>query len=127
MKLYKRRGKRLEMSIGQPFANQMPSSIYIPKNTAKEALRAKQYLVDHPDANQTHVADQFGVTRARISQLLKISTNIPDDFIAKLAQCKDPILLRRFTGKRLLKIASLEVEKNRIETIELLMPKDKEI
>jgi len=105
----------------------MPSSVYIPKNTAKEALRAKQCLADNPDFNQTQIADQFGVTRARISQLLKISSNIPDDFITKLAQCKDPILLRRFTGKRLLKIASLEIEQNRIETIELLMPKNEKI
>ncbi|KJJ83592.1 hypothetical protein OMAG_002541 [Candidatus Omnitrophus magneticus] len=123
MRLYKRRRRRLEISIDEPFPEQRPPSIYIPKNVAKEAVRIRDYLINNPDTNQSHIAEEFGVTRARISQLIKINTNLPDNFITNLAGSKDPILLRMFTGKRLLKIASLQSETTRLETIELLMPK----
>jgi len=123
MRLYKRRRRRLEISIDEPFPEQRPSSIYIPKNAAKEAVRVRDYLINNPDTNQSQIAEEFGVTRARISQLIKINNNLPNNFITILAESKDPILLRRFSGKRLLKIASLQSETTRLETIELLMPK----
>ncbi|KJJ83590.1 recombinase [Candidatus Omnitrophus magneticus] len=81
MRLYKRRRRRLEISIDEPFPEQRPPSIYIPKNVAKEAVRIRDYLINNPDTNQSHIAEEFGVTRARISQLIKINTNLPDNFI----------------------------------------------
>jgi len=124
MRLYKRRRRRLEISIDEPFPEQRPSSIYHSQECRKRSQsESGNYLINNPDTNQSQIAEEFGVTRARISQLIKINNNLPNNFITILAESKDPILLRRFSGKRLLKIASLQSETTRLETIELLMPK----
>ncbi|MBU1863101.1 MAG: hypothetical protein KKH94_05525, partial [Candidatus Omnitrophica bacterium] len=66
----------------------------------------------------------FNVSRARISQLLKIIDNLPTDFITKLQQTEDPIMLRRFSGKRLLKLASFQTQKHMEQAINSLLPSD---
>ncbi|MDX9702408.1 MAG: recombinase family protein [Candidatus Auribacterota bacterium] len=123
VRLYKCRGKRIEMSIGEPLPEHRSSSLYVPRNVAEEALRIKEYLDTNPNASVDQIAEQFGITMSRISQLLTINNNLPDNFISNLAQSKKSILLRKFTGKKLLQIASLQSEIKRLETIKNLMPK----
>jgi hypothetical protein len=55
--------------------------------------------------------------------LIKIVDNLPAHFIKKLEETEDPILLRRFSGKRLLKLASFETKEHMQNAIESLMPK----
>jgi len=97
----------------------------MPKNIAQIALEVKAYVKLNPGQSNTAVADKFNVTRARISQLLKIVNNLPTDFITKLQETEDPILLRRFSGKRLLKLASFHTREHMEGAIEALMPKIK--
>jgi len=93
---HKHRGKKLYMSIDMPFPKKNQKSIKKPKNIVKEALKFKSLLV-------------------------KIVETLPKDFIINLNETEDQNLISRFSGKRLLKIASLKSEKNRLETIKLLM------
>jgi len=94
----------------------------MPKNIVKIALDVKAYTEVNPEYSYSLIAENFNVSRARISQLLKIIDNLPTDFITKLQETKDPIMLRRFSGKRLLKLASFQTRKHMESAIESLMP-----
>ena len=72
------------------------------------------------------LAENFNVSRARISQLLKIIDNLPTYFIRKIEETEDPILLKRFSGKRLLKLASFQTREHMESAIESLMPASSE-
>ena len=121
VKVYKRRTKRFELSIDQPFPTPTPQPVKMPKNIARIALDVKAYVTINPGHSYSLVAENFNVSRARISQLLKIIDNLPAYFIRKLQETEDPILLRRFSGKRLLKISTIENEKKRQTEIEDLI------
>jgi len=122
VRVYKRRNRRLELSLDRPFP-EMVREIKKPKNIVRIALDVKAYLTINPNSTQTMVAEHYKLTRARISQLLKIVDNLPAHFIRKIEESEDPILLRRFSGKRLLKIASFQTQEHMDSAIEALMPK----
>jgi hypothetical protein len=121
VKVYKRKGKRLELSIDQPFPEITPI-VYKPKNIVRIALDVKAYLTINPDASYTTAAGHYNVTRARISQLVKIINNLPAHLNKKLDETEDPILLRRFSGKQLLKLASFETRDHMQQAIDSIMP-----
>ena len=120
VKMYRRRGKGTSISLYDPLPSlpQKPAPVY--KNIVAMAVKVNEYLVQNPQRTYTSAGNHFGVTRARISQLMTILEKLPDDFIEMMGQCDDQTLLKAFSGKRLLKIAGLENEQNRREAIELL-------
>lgn len=122
MKVYKRRRRRLELSLDRPFP-EMARQVKKPKNIVRSALDVKAYLTINSGSTYSTAAEHYNVTRARISQLIKIVDNLPAHFIKKLEETEDPILLRRFSGKRLLKLASFETKEHMQNAIESLMPK----
>lgn len=85
-----------------------PKPVY--RNIIKEALKIKTFLNDDLERSYSSAGSHFKVSRARISQLMKIIDNIPEDFIIKLAASDDQILLKRFSGKVLYRISRLSKE-----------------
>jgi len=77
------------------------------------AVRVQEYLVENPQRTQTAAGNHFGVTRARVSQLMTILEKIPADLISSLKTTEDQTLIKRFSGKTLLKIAGLRNPKQR--------------
>jgi hypothetical protein len=71
------------------------------------AVQVQEYLVENPQRTQTAAGNHFGVTRARVSQLMTILESLPYNFISIMKTTKDQSLLKRFSGKTLLKIAGL--------------------
>ena len=127
VKVYKRRTKRFELSIDQPFPAPTPQPVKMPKNIVRIALDVKAYVTINPGHSYSLVAENFNVSRARISQLLKIIDNLPAYFIRKIEETEDPILLKRFSGKRLLKLASFQTQKHMESAIKALMPSSYEL
>lgn len=121
VRLYKRKRKRFELSVDQPFPN-IASKVNMPKNIVRQALDVKAHLTINPNKSFRHAAEHFNITVARISQLVKIVDNLPPHLIKELENSKDPILLRRFSGRRLLKIVSFETQNYMEQAIESLMP-----
>jgi len=121
VKVYKRRTKRFELSIDQPFPTLALKPVKKPKNIVRIALKVKAYTTINPGHSYSLVAENFNVSRARISQLLKIIDNLPAYFIRKIEETEDPILLRSFSGKKLLKIANLETKQRRQKEIKQLL------
>ena len=119
--VYKRRTKRFELSIDQPFPEVLPEPVKMPKNIARQALDVKAYLALNPNHSYRMAAEHYNVTKARISQLIKIVDHLPASFIKKLDETDDPALLRRFSGKQLLRLASFETKERMEKTIESLM------
>jgi len=77
------------------------------------AVRIQEYLVENPQRTQTAAGNHFGVTRARVSQLMTILEKIPADFISIMKTTKNQSLIKRFSGKTLLKIAGLNAPEQR--------------
>jgi hypothetical protein len=67
----------------------------------------REYLIENPQRTQTAAGNRFGITRARVSQLMTILEKLPDDFISTMKTTEDQSLLKRFSGKTLLRIAAL--------------------
>ena len=93
----------------------------IPKNIIAEALKVKAFLTDGPERNFRHASQHLRVSKTRISQLMKIVDVLPENFVNYMEHCQDETIIRRFSGKTLLRIAGLESPKQRQEAISELM------
>jgi len=108
VKMYRRRGKGTSISLYDPLPAlpQQPAPVY--KNIVLMAVKVEEYLKENPQRTQTAAGNHFGVTRARVSQLMTILEKIPTDLISSLKSTEDQTLIKRFSGKTLLKIAGLK-------------------
>ena len=108
MKMYRRRGRGTAISLYDPLPPlpQAPRPVY--KNIVAMAVQVQEYLIENPQRTQTTAGNHFGVTRARVSQLMTIVENLPDDFISIMKTTEDQSLLKRFSGKTMLRIANLK-------------------
>ena len=113
VKMYRRRGKGTSISLYDPLPSlpQKPKPVY--KNIVAMAIQVREYLVENPQRTQTDAGNHFGVTRARVSQLMTILDKIPADLISSLKTTEDQNIIKRFSDKTLLKIASLNTSEQR--------------
>ena len=113
IKMYRKRGKGTSISFYDPLPNlpQKPAPVY--KNIIAVAVKVNEYLVQNPQRTYTSAGNHFKVTRSRISQLMTIYEKLPDDFIETMGKCKDQDLIKRFSGKTLLKISNLKTAEDR--------------
>lgn len=111
-KLYKRRRKRLDISISQPFPDVVPKPIKRPRNIVRQALHVKAFLSINPNLSYIHATENFNLTKARISQLVKIVDNLPARFVKTIEETEDTTLLRRFSGRQLLKLTTFKTRDN---------------
>ena len=105
IKIHKRRSRKWEISLDQPFLDPDQKPIKNLKNIARFALDVKTHMMINPNASPSDAAIHFKVSRARISQLLKIANNLPTKLFKELVETDDPVLLKKYSGKQLLKIA----------------------
>ncbi len=121
--MYKYRGRQTRIVFGEPLQARPLPPKPVPKNIVAEALKVKAFLTEDPQRTYRHASQRFKVTKARISQLMKIVEVLPEDFVAYMETCKDEVLVRRFSGKTLLRVAGLESPKRREKVIGHLMEK----
>ena len=121
VKMYRKRGKGTSISLYDPLPSRPlpPPPVY--KNIIAMAVQVREYLVENPQRTQTAAGNHFGVTRARVSQLMTIVEKLPDNFISIMKTTEDQSLLKRFSGKTLLKIAGIGHKNNRQKAISLLL------
>jgi len=102
--MYRHRGRATPISLYVPY---LPAHATSPvyKNIVAMTVQVREYLVENLERTQTAASNHFGVTRARVSQLMIIIESLPDDFISIMRTTKDQSLLKRFSGKTLLRIA----------------------
>ncbi len=103
VRMYKRRTRSWEISFGLPFPAPEQKQIKEPKNIAKFAYDVQTYLTLSPKHSQSDAARHFKVSRARISQLLKIANNLHPQLFKKLIETDDSFELKKHSGKFLLK------------------------
>jgi len=111
--MYRRRGRGTAISLYDPLPPlpQAPRPVY--KNIVAMAVQVQEYLIENPQRTQTAAGNRFGITRSRVSQLMTIATNLPDDFISIMKTTEDQSLLKRFSGKTMLRIAALSTPEQR--------------
>ncbi|MBU4305599.1 MAG: hypothetical protein KJ893_08305 [Candidatus Omnitrophica bacterium] len=71
------------------------------------AVKVEEYLKENPQRTQTAAGNHFGVTRARVSQIVTILEKIPADLTSNLKTTEDQTLIKRFSGKTLLRLAGI--------------------
>ncbi len=119
--MYKYRGRQTLIVFGEPLPARPLPPKPMPKNIVAEALKVKAYLNEDPQRTYRHTRERFKVTKARISQLMKIADVLPQEFVAYMGGCQDQVVIRRFSGKTLLRIAGLESPMRRQKVISDLM------
>lgn len=116
--IFRRRLKGFLLSFGEPFppepAKPAPSP---PKNTVAEALRFQRYLRETPSRTYEETGRHFGVSRARVSQLMGILRELPEPFLNSLKDCSDPKALTTFSGRELIRISRLATVQKREKVI----------
>ena len=119
--MYRYKGRHTGIVLGEPLPGKPlpPKPVY--RNILAEALKVKDYLNQDTQRSHLDASAHFRVSRARISQLMKIVNNLPEDFITKVGQSDDQALLRRFSGKTLLKIAGMPNQEERQGYIQHLL------
>ena len=105
--MYKYKGRHTRITLGEPLPDNPISLKPVYRNMLAEALKVKDYLSQDTQRSYPDASHHFQVSRARISQLMKIANNLPEDLIARIGQSDDQALLRRFSGKTLLRIAGM--------------------
>jgi len=122
--MYRRRGRGTAISLYDPLPPlpQAPKPVY--KNIVAMAIQVREYLIENPQRTQTAAGNHFGITRARVSQLMTIVENLPDDFISIMKTTEDQSLLKRFSGKTMLRIAALSTPEQREAHIKRIRAKE---
>ena len=111
---YRRRRRGIEISLGEPFLQPLSKPVKKPKNIARFALDVKTHLVANPDISYAEAAQYFKVSRARISQMIKIANNVPPALLRELMNSYDSAAFKKYSGKYLLKIASRDQLKEKL-------------
>lgn len=114
------KGRQNSIYLGRPAPQKLQRPEPVFKNIVIEALKVQAYLQEVPTRTQIDAGQYFTVTRARISQLTRIVNNLPADFIEKMRECTDQNIIKRFSGKTLLRIAAKNENERRNE-IEYLL------
>jgi len=121
--MYKYRGKQTQIVLGEPLpARPLPPKPVL-KNIVAEALKVKAFLAEDPQRTYLHASQRFKISKARISQLMKIADVLPREFVDYMGRCQEQILIKNFSGKTLLRIARLESLIQRQQAIGKLMAK----
>jgi len=95
--MHKYRGKGINIVFGEPLPPKpTPPPRLAPKNIAAEALEVRGFLAQDPERSYLHASQNFNVTRARISQLMKIVKALPTDFIEQIGHADDHYLNKAF-------------------------------
>lgn len=118
--MHKYRGKGINIVFGDPLPLKPAPFKPAPKNIIKFAIEVKEFLTANPNRTYKSAASKFNISRARISQLMKILNTLPPGLIIHLKNCKNNEILRKFSGKRLLKIANMDTS-NRQAYIQQLL------
>jgi hypothetical protein len=111
--MHKYRGKGINIVFGDPLPPTPAPFKPAPKNIVKFAIEIKEFLTSDPAHTYKSAASKFNITRARISQLMKILNTPPPDLIIQLKNCENNEILPKFSGKSLLKIAKIGSFKER--------------
>ena len=118
---HKRRYGKLEASFDRPLPQMKTREPGPPPNIIAEALRVNAFMAAHPDETCLSAAAKLNLPRKRISKLLTIANTLPPDYIEKIQNCNDPMILRQLNVKRLFRIASLESEAKRSQELNSLI------
>ena len=122
--MYKYRGRQTQIVFGEPLpATPLPPKPVL-KNIVAEALKVKAFLTEDPQRTYLHASQRFKVSKARISQLMKIADVLPQGFVDYMGRCEDQTLIKMFSGKTLLRIAGLESQRQRQQMISQIMDKN---
>ena len=108
-----------------------PKKPVISKNIVAEALKFQSDLPEDSFRQNTggsvsvlrrtrtyeEAVHHFGISRARVSQLMEILRQLPETFLASMKDCPDSNVLTIFSGRQLIRISRLATSEKREQTI----------
>ncbi len=117
IKLYRKREKGLLLSLGDPFPEEPIHKPPPRKNIVAEAVRFHKFHEENSGLTYEAIGQHFGVTRARVSQLIGLVEHLPEDFITRLKNSTDQDFIKSFPYRVLFKISKLPLLKEQREMI----------
>ncbi|PIW65683.1 MAG: hypothetical protein COW12_00545 [Candidatus Omnitrophica bacterium CG12_big_fil_rev_8_21_14_0_65_45_16] len=114
---FRRKSNKLLLSIGTPFPEKLAKPPTIPKNIVAEALKFQSFLLEDTSRTYEQTGRYFGVSRARVSQLMSILRQLPETFLSSMKDCSDPNVLAVFSGRQLIRISRLVTLEKREKAI----------
>jgi hypothetical protein len=102
--MHKRRSRGQELTLDKPLPAKPEFRPAPRKNIITEALKIREYLRQDSSRSFRHAAEHFGISRARVSQLMRMLKHLPGELIDQLKDCQDPEILRKFSGRKLLNL-----------------------
>lgn len=108
------------LSVADPFPPTPAPKPIIRKNIITQAVKLKEYLEMDPSRTFTETGNHFGVSRARVSQLMSIIEKLPEDFIIRAKHHQDPKLLSLMSGRKILQIAKTKNLQSRLDKLNRL-------
>jgi hypothetical protein len=123
--MYRYRGRQNRIVLGEPLPARPQPPKPVPKNIVAEAIKVKSFLTEDHQRTYLYASQRFKVTKARISQLMKIADVLPKEFLDYMGRCEDQALIRKFSGRTLLRIAGLESAIQRYEVFGNLIERNK--
>ena len=101
---YRRRKKRLEVSLDLPFPPERQPAPLI--NTIQQALQIKAYMTTNPHENCLSASKTLKIHRKRIAKLLRIIDALPPDFIETAKGYTSRKALNKLSVNRLMRLAN---------------------
>ena len=84
------------------------------QNPIIEAKRFKKFTEDHPSMPYWYIGEMFGISKARLSQLISLVTKLPSEITNFIEKQNDPDFLCFFTERRLRELTTLDSNKKKI-------------
>ena len=119
--MYRYPGRGTTIVFDRPLAARKVPPPKTLKNLITEAMKFHDYLTEDPQRTFFDASREFKVTRSWVSQLMKLVDNLPENFLNDMKSCIDQTIIKRFSGKTLMRIAKLNTAKERQAIINQLL------
>jgi len=91
-------------SLSDPIPPDPLSETVLRKNIVAKALKYYKYLTEDSSRSCLHISQHFGASLALVSQPIGLVNRLPKNFIDEMKDYKDHKILKRYSGRVLLKI-----------------------
>ena len=121
VKMYRYPGRGTTIVFDQPLTARKAPPPKTLKNIITEAMKVHNYLTADPQRTFFDASLHFKITRSWVSQLMKLIDSLPTGFLNDMKSSTDRNLIKRFSGKTLMRIAKLKTPQERQATINQLL------
>lgn len=89
-------------------------------NPVKTGLQYLEFLKDHPESTYDDIAGMFGVSKARVCQMVALCNRLPSTVTDYILNTDDPGILKHFTERKLRPLTLLSTDDDKIKMFDAM-------